>query len=306
MQGVGNPHTAAKIQTGDAVLDLGSGLGVDALIAANAAGDAGRVVGLEISRDEVAAAEELRASRKVSNVSYILGDMEQIPAPNSSFDVVISNGGFCLVPDKEKAFREIQRVLKPGGRVSIWCTTNRVDLSKEDGDAGVEWPACMRVFMPLDTVASTVEAAGLVDVVVDDTDSKMDVWEVDEDAMASEMAAANDEAACSHARKAAQRRLAELKQLQDARSAERVGVHWGDPRFDHLQRRDVNKLCARVNIIARKPNLSPSAASVRETPSSLSSPAFYGAAATIAVGVVAGLFAFQSRGRLIRARRGIF
>ena len=145
---------------------------------------------------------------------------------------------------------EIFRVLKPGGRCSI-CTS----VIKKALGPTVKWPICMRMFIHKDAIKPMCEEIGFVDVVVDDTDSKMDVWEVDEDAMASEMAAANDEAACSHARKAAQRRLAELKQLQDARSAERVGVHWGDPRFDHLQRRDVNKLCARVNIIARKPNV---------------------------------------------------
>lgn len=69
MQGVGNPHTAAKIVSGDAVLDLGSGLGVDALIAAAAAGDVGRVVGLEISEAEVAAAEALRLNQKAETVS---------------------------------------------------------------------------------------------------------------------------------------------------------------------------------------------------------------------------------------------
>lgn len=227
--------------------------------------------------------------------------MEQIPAEDHSFDVVISNGGFCLVPDKPKAFREIARVLKPGGRVSICCTTNRVDLSAV-GDGQVEWPACMEVFMPLHEAKSIVEAAGLVDVVVDDSDSKMDVWEVDEDAMATEIAAAADDGACSHARKAAARRLQELQELQDARSAERVGVHWGDPKFDHLLQRDVNKLCARVNIIARKPTLTASAASTAEEGSaSFSEGNLVGYPLAAAAAVVVGALAFRAR-RVVRFR----
>ena len=210
--------------------------------------------------------------------------------------MVISNGGFCLVPDKPKAFREINRVLKPGGRVSIFCTTNRIDLTKVE-DGGVEWPACMEVFMPLHDVKDIVEAAGLVDVVVDDTDSKMDVWEVDEDAMAAEMAAAADEGSCSHARKAAARRLDELQQLQEARSAERVGVHWGDPRFDHLQQRDVNQLCARVNIIARKPTMTASAATVAEPNKSV----FDTSLGLKLAAAVVGTFAFRGR-RALRFR----
>merc|ERR1711974_101743 len=118
-QGVGCPHPAANIQEGDFVLDVGSGLGVDSFIAAAATGEEeGMVVGLDISPGEVR---------------------------DATFDVVISNGAFCLAPDKEKAFKEVFRVLKPGGRFSICCTTLQEKL-----DPGVNWPLCMRVFLPLE------------------------------------------------------------------------------------------------------------------------------------------------------------
>lgn len=192
-----------------------------------------------------------RAGSGESRIEFVVGDMEAIPAEDDSVDVVISNGGFCLVPDKPKAFGEIHRVLKPGGRMVICCTTNKVDLAELD--ANVPWPACMEVFMRLDQVDAIVRAAGLGDVVVDDTDSKMDVWDLEEDAVASAIAASRDPEACSHARKAARRRLEELRERQQIRADEKTGVHWGDPKYEHLQTRDINAICARVCISAAKP-----------------------------------------------------
>ena len=96
-------------------------------------------------------------------------------------------------------------------------------------------------------------AAGLGDVEVDDTDSKMDVWDLEEDAVASAIAASSDSEACSHARRAAQRRLEELRERQQIRAEEKTGVHWGDPKYEHLQTRDINAICARVCIYDTKP-----------------------------------------------------
>ena len=90
-----------------------------------------------------------------------MGDMEALPFPDESFDVVISNGGFCLVPDKEKAFKEVCRVLKPGGRCAIACTVNKGALDKN-----VAWPACMEVFMNVSDADKLVGGAGLIDLEV--------------------------------------------------------------------------------------------------------------------------------------------
>lgn len=258
MQGVGNPHPRAAIAAGETVVDLGCGLGIDALLAAAAAGPRGRVIGVDISATEVAAAKELAVSRRTdgggSIITFVVGDMEAIPAEDDSVDVVISNGGFCLVPDKPKAFGEIHRILKPGGRMVICCTTNKLELAELD--AGVQWPACMEVFMQLDQVDAIVRAAGFGDVGVDDSDSKMDVWDLEEDAVAGAIAASQDTESCSHARKAAARQLAELRERQQIRADEKTGVHWGDPKYEHLQARDINSICARVCISAHKPGKS--------------------------------------------------
>ena len=143
-QGRGCPHSPAQISPGGAVLDIGSGLGVDSFIASAATGPKGSVTGLDISRGEVEHATTRARNRGLANVKFVNADMEKMPFEDNSFDVIVSNGAFCLAPNKETAFKEIYRVLKPGGRFSVSCTTNKVDL-----DTSVEWPICMRVFMPL-------------------------------------------------------------------------------------------------------------------------------------------------------------
>jgi len=143
-QGVGNPHNFAKIQPGENVLDLGSGLGIDSFIACHYATDKGQVTGLDISKSEVKHAE-IRAAQRGLNAKFIVADMEAMPLPDGMIDVVISNGAFCLAPNKEKAFAEIFRVLKPGGRMAICTSTVKVDL-----DLGVHWPVCMRMFVHIE------------------------------------------------------------------------------------------------------------------------------------------------------------
>ena len=221
-QGVGCPHTRAGVRAGDQVLDLGSGLGVDSFIAAAAArGNSGAVVGLDISKQEVEHARTRAAERGLDNVRFEHGDMERMTFSDNSFDVVISNGAFCLAPNKEAAFREIFRVLKPGGRFSVCCTTTRTDL-----DSGVAWPICMRVFMPLSDTRPMLENIGFTDIVVDDSDSKMTF---DDDDLTS--GTDND----------------------NASDERRYRIHGNTPEFQHLENFDMNQLCARVVLYGIKP-----------------------------------------------------
>ena len=142
MQGVNNPHDAAAYREGDTVLDLGCGMGVDTRVAAARVGTSGRAIGLDLSAGEVAVAQQRAKDLKLTNVDYRVGDMEDLPFGDASIDVVISNGGFCLVPSKEKAFREIYRVLRPGGRVSIACTVRRQLLDSVRGVSCRVVPVC--------------------------------------------------------------------------------------------------------------------------------------------------------------------
>ena len=117
--GVGYPFSAGVIRADDVVLDIGSGSGTDALIAARLAGAAGRVIGLDLTE---AMRQKLLANIRAAGlrqVEVLEGNAESIPLPDASVDVVTSNGVLNLVPDKPRAFREIARVLKPGGRVQI-------------------------------------------------------------------------------------------------------------------------------------------------------------------------------------------
>jgi arsenite methyltransferase len=117
--GCGNPLALASIKPGETVLDLGSGAGFDAFLAAGRVGPTGRVIGVDITPEMIEKARANTAAGRYANVQFRLGDIESLPVEDSSVDLVISNCVLNLVPDKPKAFREIVRVLKRGGRVAI-------------------------------------------------------------------------------------------------------------------------------------------------------------------------------------------
>jgi len=117
--GCGNPLALAGITPGETVLDLGSGAGFDAFLAAARVGPAGRVIGVDITPEMLERAQSNAARDGYTNVEFRLGDIEGLPVEDASVDLVISNCVLNLVPDKPKAFQEIVRVLKPAGRVAI-------------------------------------------------------------------------------------------------------------------------------------------------------------------------------------------
>jgi len=117
--GVGNPFTLGPINQGEAVLDLGCGAGVDTLIAAIVVGPEGRVVGIDFSPEMLERAMENLRKASLDNVTFQKASGEELPLPDVSFDAVISNGVFNLIPDKLTALKEVFRVLKPLGRLMI-------------------------------------------------------------------------------------------------------------------------------------------------------------------------------------------
>ena len=229
-QGVGTPHPLAKLQSGETVLDLGSGLGIDSIIAATRVGVHGSVTGLDLSKAEVKHANERANRRELSQLSFVTGDMEKMSFEANKFDAVISNGAFCLAPSKEAAFGEIFRVLKPGGRCSI-CTS----VIKKALGPTVKWPICMRMFIHKDAIKPMCEEIGFVDVVVDDSNSLMSFEDEDEEKEQSNEGSTSSE---------------EARKKDRAKSA----VHVGSAEFKHLSALNMNDICARVVVYGRKPN----------------------------------------------------
>ncbi len=117
--GCGNPIGVADLRPGEVVLDLGSGAGFDAFLAARAVGKTGRVIGMDMTLEMVEKAKTNARNLAVGNVEFRMGKIESLPLEDESVDVVISNCVINLSPDKAAVFREIHRVLKPGGRIVI-------------------------------------------------------------------------------------------------------------------------------------------------------------------------------------------
>lgn len=117
--GCGIPTEFAGIKPGDSVLDLGSGAGNDCFVARSIVGENGKITGIDFTPEMIQKANENLAKTGFKNIVFVLGDIENMPLPENTFDVVISNCVLTLVPDKQKAFSEIYRVLKPGGHFCI-------------------------------------------------------------------------------------------------------------------------------------------------------------------------------------------
>jgi SAM-dependent methyltransferase len=164
--GVGYPFAAAVIRSGDTVLDIGSGSGTDAFIAAGIVGSSGRVIGLDLTE---AMRDKLRANVAAAgagNLEVLAGNAESIPLPDASVDVVSSNGVLNLVPDKPGAIREIARVLRAGGRLQIADVVVRT-LPSEACRAHPElWAECVVGATTVESYVAGFEATGLCDVEV--------------------------------------------------------------------------------------------------------------------------------------------
>jgi arsenite methyltransferase len=129
--GVANPWSLGRIESGARVLDLGSGAGMDSLIAALQVGPEGSVTGIDMTPEMIENARKGAAELGLNNVTFVEGEAETLPFDDSSFDVVISNGVIDLIPDKDAVFGEIYRVLVPGGRIQIADVTIQQPVSDE-------------------------------------------------------------------------------------------------------------------------------------------------------------------------------
>ena len=164
--GCGNPIALASIKEGETVLDLGSGAGFDSFLAANRVGPTGKVIGVDMTPEMINRARENAAIGGYSNVQFLPGELEDLPVEDNSVDIIISNCVINLVPDKEKAFKEAFRVLKPGGRlmVSDLVLRQKLPLSIENSIEG--YVGCISGAVMKDVYLDAIGSAGFGDVEV--------------------------------------------------------------------------------------------------------------------------------------------
>ena len=166
--GVGHYFHLAEIKEGETVIDLGSGSGMDAFVAALKVGPRGKIIGVDMTDAQRAKAERLRDRDSFSNVTYMKGYIEEVPLPDASADVVISNGVINLSPEKPKVFREAARLLKPGGRLAISDIVTEVQLPENIVCNSTLWAACIGGAAQQDNYRAQIEAAGLRVIKVED------------------------------------------------------------------------------------------------------------------------------------------
>jgi SAM-dependent methyltransferase len=164
--GCGNPLALAGIKPGEVVLDLGSGAGFDVFLAAARVGAAGRVIGVDMTPEMIAKARKNATLSGFAHVEFRLGEIEALPVETNAIDLVISNCVINLVPDKPKAFQEIFRVLKPGGRFSISDLVLERPLPEALKNDPVVYTSCVAGAIGREEYLQGLREAGLVEVEV--------------------------------------------------------------------------------------------------------------------------------------------
>ncbi len=167
--GCGNPIAVADLHEGESVLDLGSGGGIDVIISARRVGETGHVYGLDMTDEMIALAERNAAEAGVTNVTFLKGNIEDIPLPDASVDVVISNCVINLSVDKPAVFGEMARVLRSGGRVGVSDIVAEDGLSADDRDKAAADVGCTAGALERSEYVADLEAAGFSGVSVEFT-----------------------------------------------------------------------------------------------------------------------------------------
>jgi ubiquinone/menaquinone biosynthesis C-methylase UbiE len=167
--GCGNPTALAKLNPGEIVLDLGSGGGIDVLLSAKRVGPTGKAYGLDMTDEMLALANENKREAGASNVEFLKGEIEHIPLPDNSVDVIISNCVINLSADKSQVLREAFRVLKPGGRFAVSDVVTRGEIRSEIRKNVLLWVGCLAGALDESDYRSRLESAGFEQVDVEPT-----------------------------------------------------------------------------------------------------------------------------------------
>jgi arsenite methyltransferase len=167
--GCGVPTAVADLREGETVLDLGSGAGADVLISARRVGPTGRAIGLDMTEEMLALARANAADAGVQNAEFVKGYIEEIPLPDASVDVVISNCVINLAADKSRVLGEAARVLRPGGRFAVSDVIADADMDEATRADMAQWTGCIAGALTRAEYEAALAAAGLVDVEVSET-----------------------------------------------------------------------------------------------------------------------------------------
>jgi arsenite methyltransferase len=167
--GCGNPTALAELQRGETVLDLGSGGGIDVFLSARRVGPEGKAYGLDMTDEMLELARENQRKAGVENVEFLKGDIENIPLPDNSVDVIISNCVINLSADKERVFREALRVLKPGGRFAVSDIVVRGDMPDQLRRSVESWVGCVAGALRDEEYQTMLAAAGFEAITLEPT-----------------------------------------------------------------------------------------------------------------------------------------
>jgi arsenite methyltransferase len=193
--GCGNPTALAKLNVGEVVLDLGSGGGIDVLLSARRVGPSGKAYGLDMTDEMLSLANENKRKAGTENVEFLKGQIEHIPLPDNSVDVIISNCVINLSADKERVLKEAFRVLKPGGRFAVSDVVTRGEMKPEIRQSVLLWVGCVAGALQEDEYRNKLASAGFeqIDIEptriyhVDDAREFLSVEGIDVDSIASEV-----------------------------------------------------------------------------------------------------------------------
>jgi len=167
--GCGNPTALAQLNPGEVVLDLGSGGGIDVLLSARRVGPTGKAFGLDMTDEMLALANENKRKAGAENVEFLKGEIENIPLPDNSVDVIISNCVINLSADKDRVLREAFRVLKPGGRLAVSDVVTRGAIPDEIRQQVLLWVGCIAGALEEADYRSKLKAAGFEQIEVEPT-----------------------------------------------------------------------------------------------------------------------------------------
>ena len=167
--GCGNPTALAHLAPGEIVLDLGSGGGIDVLLSARRIGPTGKAYGLDMTDEMLALARENQRKAGVENVEFLKGEIETIPLPDNSVDVIISNCVINLSGDKDQVLREAFRVLKPGGRFAVSDVVTRGDIPQELRRDMLLWVGCLAGALDQSDYAAKLASAGFTAITIEPT-----------------------------------------------------------------------------------------------------------------------------------------